>query len=272
MKVEHCYFHDGTGGNLFKSHAPRNVIRYNWFENAYHSAINIVDPYDSPTSPRKVPDSPLYPMYTDIVGNVFISGWSPMGGFCHLRIGGEHRWAAGTEGDFNIAHNLFIVTRIPAPDEPDDEGTLMRVHGNVDNIKLYNNVFLERGTTAGVIYSRGKTWGTPRTRAFQKKRGHGEPIVEGANNWVSIRTIGIPESFIGTLVGRNPLFEDLLNFRFRPQKDSPLVDAGLWPLPMGKVVDLVPEYEPQRGIPADLKPTPRRKVTPPSIGPFEMAQ
>jgi len=34
----------------------------------------------------------------------------------------------------------------------------------------------------------------------------------------------------------------------------------------------VPQFEPQRGIPADLKPKPRRKVTPPSVGPFEVEE
>jgi len=65
---------------------------------------------------------------------------------------------------------------------------------------------------------------------------------------------------------------DLVNFDLRPAKDSPLAGAGLWPLPQGRIVELAPEYEPQRGIPVDLKPKPRRKVTPPAIGPFEAVE
>lgn len=51
--------------------------------------------------------------------------------------------------------------------------------------------------------------------------------------------------------------------------DTTRVGAWLWPLPKGRIVELVPEYEPQRGIPVHLEPAPRRKVAPPSIGPFE---
>ena len=82
---------------------------------------------------------------------------------------------------------------------------------------------------------------------------------------------GVAEGFVNTLRGINPHFVDLITFDFRPRKDSPLVGAGLRPLPQGRIVDLAPEYEPQRGVPADLKPKPRRKATPPSVGPFEAA-
>jgi len=271
MRVEHCWFHDGTGGALLKSHAPRNVIRYNWFENPYSTCLAVVDVIAEPVFITDSERSSLYPMHSDIVGNVFFQGWSPGAKFAALRLGGESRQTPGTEGDFHIAHNLFVNTtsrtEVTPPDEP--AAVHLRVNGNVDRIRAYNNVFLEYGVSETGVYMPGKGWDTPRTTAFRERRGHGEPIVEGANNWVSVKTVGIPEGLVNTLRGINPHFVDLVNFDFRPAKDSPLAGAGLWPLPQGRIVELAPEYEPQRGIPADLKPVPRRKATPPAIGPFE---
>jgi hypothetical protein len=123
-----------------------------------------------------------------------------------------------------------------------------------------------------MVYMRDMNWDTTETREFIRRRGSPDPVVEGAGNWVAEATEGIPNTFRGTLRGINPKFVDLLNGDYRPRPDSPLAGAGLWPLPKGQIVDLVPEYEPQRGIPADLKPKPRRKATPPSIGPFEVPE
>jgi len=262
--VEHCYFHHGTGGNLLNSRFPRNVIRYNWFESPYFVCLYIID---SVSSSDKGPNSPLYPMHSDIVGNVFFQGWSPGVPWSTLRLGGEDRTATGTEGDFNIAHNLFVNTNGGL-----DPGTAIGVQGNVDKLKLYNNAFLDYGTKEFKLYWRGNVWEGPRTERFRARRGHGEPIISGSNNWVSTKAVGIPEGLARTIRGLDPGFVDLLGCDFRPRKGSPPAGAGLWPLPRGRIVDLVPEYEPQRGIPLDLEPAPRREATPPSIGPFETAE
>ena len=268
--VEHCWFHDATGGNFLKSRYPRNVIRYNWFESPFYTAVYITDFLTLDDESRQLAHGSLYPMHSDIVGNVFFQGWSPGDRFALMRLGGEREEAAGTEGDFHVAHNLFVTTRRALPGVPDDSGTHMRVSGNVESVRLYNNVFMEMGVESSALFSRGAVWeNVPATAAFRQRRGHGEPIVEGANNWASVKATLVPDEPAGTLRGVNPMFRDFLNLDFRPAKDSPLAGAGLWPLPQGRIVELVPEYEPQRGIPADLTPTPRRKVSPPSVGPFE---
>ena len=263
-EMRHCYFHDGTGGNLLNSRFPRNVVRYNWFESAYSNSLYIIDSVSVGVTEQT---DPLYPMHSDIVGNVFFQGWSAGVPWSTIRLGGEDSSATGTEGDFNIAHNLFVNTNGGM-----DPGVAVGVQGNVDNVKLYNNVFLDYGTKEFKLYWRGNVWEGLRTQWFRERRGHGEPILSGSNNWVSTKAVEIPEGLARTIRGLDPRFADLLGFDFRPRKDSPLVGAGLWPLPRGQIVDLVPEYEPQRGIPVDLKARPRRKVTPPSIGPFEAAR
>lgn len=264
--VQFCYIHDALGGHMLKSRFPRNVVRYNWFENAFFSCVQIIDVLDiGPVKVGKSSDA-LYPMHSDVVGNVFFQGWSPGARYCVLQLGGEDKTAPGTEGDFHVAHNLFLTSR----SDGEIHGVAMLVHGNVDRVRAYNNIFLEYGVSGSTVYERGSVWETPRTESFRQRRGHGEPLVEGANNWISRKALAAPERFKDTLRGVNPFFVDLTAFDFRPRKDSPLCGAGLWPLPKGQIIDLVPEYEPQRAIPSDLKPTPRRKATPPSIGPFEV--
>ena len=262
--VQFCYFHDDTSGFFLKTRSPRVALRYNWFENSYSGAAYITVP--APT----LRNEDAFPMHADIVGNVFFQGWSVGNRYLVLKLCGEDVDKPGNEGDYNIAHNLFITTRTGPPK---GEAVHFRIHGLMDKLRLFNNVFLEYGTGGAEIYSRGKVWDQyPRSKAFINRRGSSEPVIDGRNNWISNRTSGIPPGLEGTIRGDNPLFADLINLDFRPQKGSPLAKAGILELPKGRVASLMPEFEPQRGIPTDLKPEPRRKVEKPSIGPFEVVE
>jgi hypothetical protein len=255
--VQHCYFHDAIAGVFVKTRCTRNLVQYNWFENPYFSCATAVD-----TSQVIPPPDEIYPMHTDVLGNVFFQGWSPGPKYSLLSLGGEDAGTPGTEGDFNIAHNLFVVTkRLSTP--------CILVHGNVDHVALYNNVFVDFGVNDWLVYDRGIVWDAPRTKVFTDKRANGEPILSGSNNWVSDKGGGIPAVLLKTIRGMNPGFTHLVGRDFRPRKDSPLAGAGLSPLPKGRIVDLVPQFEPRRGIAPDLKPARRRATAPPSIGPFE---
>lgn len=258
--VENCYFHDAVGGTFLKSRCSRNVIRYNWFENAYAACVYIVDTYQSKTLPQG-----LYPMHSDIVSNVFFQGWSPGPRYTLLTLGGESEISPGTEGDFNIAHNLFVVTRRRS-------SSCMHINGNVDRVTAYNNIFMDYGVHNWEVCDRGSVWDVPKTRDFIERRASGEPLIAGVNNWVSTKADETPKGFAATLHGLNPGFADLANCDFRPRAESPLAAKALAPLPRGRVVDLPPEFEPQRGIPSDLRPRPRRKTEHPAIGPFEVAK
>jgi hypothetical protein len=263
--VRFCYFHD-MHDTMLKSHAWRNVICYNWFENTFNSSIRVLDQLGRMSNL----DPSAYPMHTDIVGNVFIQGWSPGVRWAEFSLGAEDSYSPGIEGDFTIAHNLFITTHDLVKET--GPSSVILVHGNVDHVKLFSNVFLDYGVSGTEIYTRGEVFDSQRTREFIKRRGTGDPIVEGANNWISVRAAGIPPALVRTLRGISPKFVDLLNGNYHPRADSPLANAGMWPLPGGQVISIVPEFEPQKGIPVDLKPRPRRKAEPPSIGPFEVDQ
>jgi hypothetical protein len=264
--VRFCYFHDTGAGPALKTSFPRNIVMYNWFENLYADAVRAINCEEATTlAPSSSGVCAWYPAHTDILGNVFIQGWSPGRAWAILKLGAEGPETPGTEGDFSIAHNLFIATN-----NGSEPTVAMCAVGAVDHVRAYNNVFVPYGTRGISVYSRGTTWETPRTKAFMERRGTQDPVVEGANNWLIRNISALPVGFSFDRGVTNPGFVDMLNGDYRPRKDSPLAGAGLWPLPKGRIIDLVPEYEPQRGIPADLKPKPRRKVTPPSIGPFEV--
>jgi hypothetical protein len=262
LTVRGCYFHNATGSSFIKSRAPRNVICYNWFETSYYSMLKIIDNMSGRSYGGGTED--LHPMHTDILGNVFHQGWGPGPRYDLMQLGAEGEESCGTEGDFHIAHNLFIMTRRPS--------TTIRINGNVDRVRMWNNVFVALGSGEFTLYERGPTWDTARTRDFQKRRGTSEPTLEGANNWASETAKGIPEVFQNALKGLNPKFADLVNYDCHPAADSPLAGAGLTPLPKGRIIDLVPEFEPQRGIPLSGKMVPRRQAAAPSIGPFETAR
>ena len=257
--IRHCYFHNEVGGSFIKSLHPRNVIENNWFESEFFSTLKIVSNHEY-TYGRETPKN-LRPMHTDIVGNVFIQGWSPASLYDILQLGGEGQQSPGTEGDFHIAHNLFVITR--------DDAVAIRVHGNVDRLLLYNNIFLPLGVTPARLYERGNVFESQATDAFTKRRGHGDPMMIGANNWIAERVSEVPSELEGSILAKNPGFVDLVNLDFHPAKGSGLLGAAKTPLPQGRLGDLLPKYEPTRGIPVDLKAPARAQVETPAIGPFE---
>ena len=42
--MQHCYVHDGNGGNNVKSRAERNEIYYNWIEGAVYHELELIGP------------------------------------------------------------------------------------------------------------------------------------------------------------------------------------------------------------------------------------
>jgi hypothetical protein len=151
------------------------------------------------------------------------------------------------------------------------DAVAMRINGNVDNVRLYNNAFLEVGVADSRLYERGRVFDTPATEAFRKKRGSGEPVISGAGNFVTTRVKAIPPELTDGVVAANPLFVDLLDLDVRPAKDSPLAGVAAKELPAGHTGDLALVFEPFRGIPADLDAPRRNDGDSPAIGPFSPA-
>lgn len=271
--VQHCYIHDCTGGyTMLRSEYPRTVVRYNWFENASNKAMSLVGP--SFNEGRQEPDvAHLWPAHADIVGNVFFHGISPDGTHAILTIGAEPpSCPKGPQGDFNIAHNLFVRTENGWDAELSSHILMLP---NVDNVKLYNNVFLDYASVASSVYNtawlRDSLGGTAEEEFTARRNGNPYAVITGSHNWISEGAGGVAEELDSSVQATNPRMVSLLEKDYRPRPDSPLASGGLADLPKGRIIDLVAEYEPVRGIPVDLAPTARVKADPPSIGPFEPA-
>jgi hypothetical protein len=155
--IEHCYFHDGLGGPLVVTSYPRNVIRYNWFENTFAASVKVLSE-DTSANAELRPKEGLRPMHSDIVGNVFAQGWTPGSRYCVLQLGGAGESNPGTEGDFNIAHNLFVMSVYGSKENPP---VVCLVQGNVDRVMMCSNTILRMGGSRCLVYLRDVTWDTP---------------------------------------------------------------------------------------------------------------
>ncbi len=119
---------------------------------------------------------------------------------------------------------------------------------------------------------RGAVWNNPLSKDFGERRGGPGPVIAGSNTGICQKGPDVPQGLKDSIRSTNPTFIDLVNFDFRPVKNSPLAGAGAGVLPKGRLIDLAGKFEPQRDIPTDLEPGPRRKTVPPSVGPFETLQ
>jgi len=258
--VRNCAFRGGTGATHVHSYCKRLRVEGCWFDSPYYSSLKCADNWTQRTTEVS------YPQHCDIVGNVFVQGDGPGPPWSILQLGGEGQTSPGMEGDLNVAHNLILVSR--GGSEP---GTALLVHGNVDRLRLYNNVILST-VAGGKFYERGTTWAdAERTRRFAEMHGRRDPEILGSNNWIGESCIGVPDSLEGTVRGVNPGFVDLVGGDLRPAKGSPPANAGAARLPLGCVDSLLPALEPRRHIPADAELRERPAEEIPTIGPFAAA-
>src|SRR5262249_45497522 len=96
FRMQHCYVHDGLGGNEIKSRAVRNEIYYNWIEGAYYRELELIGRLTNPSS---------LPMNSDVVGNVIVKKGA-QSNYYSARIGSD---GDGTSnGQYRFVNNTFI--------------------------------------------------------------------------------------------------------------------------------------------------------------------
>jgi hypothetical protein len=196
FRMQHCFVHDGRGGNNVKSRAQRNEIYYNWIEGAHYHDLELIGPDKSPATPARE-DS-------DVVGNVIVGGGSEN---WHLvRIGGDKE-EADTKGRYRFVNNTFVVGAAGAE-------SIVRLMLRVDTLEMHNNAFVRAGAgNAPLFESREVRWVNG-------------PSLFGSNNWVQDGISGAPSSWTGTLSGGDPGLENLTAFDVRLREQSPLADKG----------------------------------------------
>jgi MYXO-CTERM domain-containing protein len=197
FRMQHCYIHDGKGGNNVKSRSQRNEIYYNWIEGAYYHDLELIGPDAATATPAREDG--------DIVGNVIVGNGSQN---WHLvRVGGD-KDGADTSGRYRFVNNTFVVGTGGAE-------SIIRVMLHVDTVEMHNNAFVRMGTGAVPLFE---------TADVQWVNG---VSIFGSNNWVQDGFTGAPATWKGTLTGADAGLVNLAMLDVRPKADSALVDKGV---------------------------------------------
>jgi MYXO-CTERM domain-containing protein len=194
FRMEHCYVHDGNGGNNVKSRAQRNEIRYNWIEGALYHEIELIGPDGA--------EEDLFREDSDVVGNVF----RKTGNHYMARFGGD-----GT-GQTNGRYRFFGNTVILAP----GSSAVFRLYDGIESVEMHDNVFYRAGGGGvQVIRDSDASWTT------------GHAVIAGSHNWVAAGSTEVPSSWTATLTGADPGFVAASARDFRPTAGSPLRGQGI---------------------------------------------
>lgn len=237
FRMQHCWVHDGNGGNNVKSRAERNQIYYNWIEGAVYHELELVGPDGQ--------DPKLAREDADVVGNVFVKS----GSFYVVRVGGDGTGETG--GRYRFANNTFLVN---------SDKAVFRLFGSVESIDMTNNAF---GRLAGVGLN---------VLADEDVKWVGKRAVGGSYNFIPSGSAP-PAEWKSNLTGDDAGWESLASLDFHLVKSSPLVGkatTGAVSLVQFPIEDMLnpPLFEPRRGIGL---PVPRKPTGKLSVGAFEGA-
>ena len=193
FRMQHCFVHDGKGGNSVKTRSERNEIYYNWIEGGMYHELDLIGPDGQ--------DPSLAREDSDVVGNVFrkTSEWTI------ARMGGDGTGA--TSGRYRFANNTFILAA--------STQNAFYMQDAIESIELSNNVFFQPGAPGAKIYDDGDAAWTS-----------GAAVIRGSNNWVQEGLGNVPSAWSATITGADPGLFDVAQFDFQPKETSPLVDAG----------------------------------------------
>ncbi len=194
FRMEHCYVHDGNGGNNVKSRAQRNEIRYNWIEGALYHEIELIGPDGA--------DEDLFREDSDVVGNVF----RKTGTGYLARFGGDG--TGQTNGRYRFVGNTVIL----AP----GSSAAFRLYDGLESVEMHDNVFYRAGGGGvQIIRDSDASWTT------------GKAVIAGSHNWIPTGSTEVPASWTATLSGSDPGFVNASGLDFRPTAGSPLRGQGV---------------------------------------------
>jgi hypothetical protein len=193
FRMQHCYVHDGNGGNNVKTRAERNEIYYNWIEGAMYHELELIGPDGQ--------DAGLAREDSDVVGNVFRKTKQTY----VTRVGGDG--TGDTSGRYRFVNNTFLLAQ--------GSSAAFRVFDGIQSIEMHNNVFYRvGGGGVQIMNTSNASWST------------GSAIVAGSRNWVAQGSSTVPASWTGTITGTDPGFVDLGALDLRPSEGSALLDVG----------------------------------------------
>jgi hypothetical protein len=190
FRMQHCYVHDGNGGNNVKSRAARNEIYSNWISGALYHELELIGPA---SAGRK--DS-------DIVGNVLFKTRTSY----VARLGGDAD-ASGSRGRYRFVNNTVVVQAGGA--------AVFRLFAELESVEMHNNLFTAAGGgRVDLLRDMEASWSA------------GRRVVSGSRNWVRSGGSNVPHEWTGTITGDDPGFVDFARGDLRLAPNSPLIDRG----------------------------------------------
>jgi len=196
FRMQHCYVHDGNGGNGVKSRAERNEIYYNWLEGAMYHEAELIGPDPSGGVGENVARED-----SDVVGNVFLKRNT----FAVVRFGGDG--TGQTNGRYRFVNNTVITF-------PNAQA-VFRLYDGIESLEAHNNAFFAiDGGTVNMVREAEANWTT------------GKSVIVGSNNWVVNGSTNVPSTWTNTILGADPGFSNLGADDVRLDMKSPLIDAG----------------------------------------------
>jgi hypothetical protein len=193
FRMQHCYVHDGNGGNNVKSRAERNELYYNWIEGAMYHEVELIGPDGQ--------DPWLAREDSDVVGNVLVKTANTF----VVRFGGDG--TGDTSGRYRFVNNTVVT-------QPGGSA-VFRLFDGIESLSVHNNVFFAAGGgTVNMVREVEASWST------------GAALVSGSNNWVMSGSSNVPGSWSGTIQGADPGFRDAVGLDLRPIAGASVVDVG----------------------------------------------
>ena len=193
FRMQHCYVHDGTGGNNVKSRAERNEIYCNWIEGAEYHELELIGPDDGIGTGGAREDS-------DVVGNVLMK----TDDFSVVRFGGDG--TGETEGRYRFVNNTVLT--LPGG------GAVFRLFDALESVEMHNNVFFALdGGSVNLVREVEANWTNGRQ-------------ITGSHNWVGPDSQNVPPEWTATDTGTDPGFANLAGYDLVPESGSALVNGG----------------------------------------------
>ncbi|HEX3597878.1 MAG TPA: DNRLRE domain-containing protein [Polyangiaceae bacterium] len=245
FRMQHCYVHDGLGGNNVKSRAERNEIYYNWVEGAYYHELELIGPDGQ--------DESLAREDSDVVGNVLYQGYPDRTHFA-IRVGGDG--TGETWGRYRFSNNTIVVGNSTT-------SAVFRMFDGIESVEMHDNALFRLGGGPVTVYRDAEaTW-------------KGGQVIGGTKNWVTSGSTSIPSTWTSTATGASPGFADVNGRNLHLASGSPFVNLGVsspaspaghpFPNPLG-----TPAYEPPlHTVPSAA--TPRSVVSAIDVGAYELS-
>lgn len=200
FRMQHCYVHDGAGGNNVKSRAERNEIYYNWIEGAMYHELELIGP-DPGGAPAGWTED-LVREDSDVVGNVLRKRETSF----VVRFGGDG--TGQSNGRYRFVNNTVLT-------EPGGSA-VFRLFDGIESVEMHGNVFFVDPNPAGssnLVRDAEAVWST------------GSRVVGGSNNWVLTQATNVPPEWTSTLTGGDPQFVATATMDLRPAAGSPLLGS-----------------------------------------------